>query len=766
MSIFNNKWKMNIVMVVVLAMLMQIVVPMVTGLVFAEGEEGPKDLGDIFTTVTVQVNGVTVNDDITIIDIEKEMHVLLLLEWKIDDDTDDEMKLVSGDYAEIQVPQAFERIVGKESGDVKFGDETVGTYELGENGVLRITFNNVLESKKDRYGEVGVLLEFDKREFEDDAAQEIIFEGPISTNFTITAKPGGDTSLLSKWGEPDAAINAKYINYVIDVNTSLEKLNNAKVEDVIPVGLELEGEIEVYELTVGYTGMITEGNKVNSVDKFPVELVETNKAYRIKYKTKIIAYPEGGYINNASLTDDGEIKKEASFPIDKITRGDLILKRGEANKNGKNSTEIKWEIDINTAEDTLTNVSMEEQLPSGVSFKDGSIKIYKLKKSGTSWVKDGDVTANFEPVNNEILTFPLSLGTIDQVYRIVFDTTIDNAEEYKISTEFENEAKLLINSKVEDSAKAEVTITKGTLIEKSGKETTSYNEPHITWTIHVNKANHYIKNATLTDVIGDGHKLRNGSIKIGNEELPVGGTEFPRITEQSDDGFVIEFGDINNSYTITYITDITDPNATVYPNEATLGGSGLKGDGITGDGIGNGTISSGTGDTKPSVSNSYIKSTLTNKTLGTDDNQITYNGIDYDKKTMSWKITIDAKKEALKSLVITDSFTPEKSMVFLNDTLRVVNVSGELIQDSNYTVTDYEEGGFVIDFNFNPAQKSKFEIYYKTSFDPVTVLDKKGTLNTGRQYTNTAVFTGTTVDITNVEKPIGSIEKPVTVFVK
>lgn len=202
------------------------------------------------------------------------------------------------------------------SGDLKFGDEVVGSYEITEDGYLKVVFNEHLEDKTERKGKVGFLVEFNLNEFKDDASQTIKFKDPIDKEFTITAKPGGETSSISKSGRPDADINPEYINWVIDVNTSLDKLDNAIVEDIIPEGLELDFEnIEIYELKVGYEGKITEGDKIDTlnleqIDKgFKFEIGETNKAYRIKYKTKIVDYPADGY-NNKAILKYGEDKKK------------------------------------------------------------------------------------------------------------------------------------------------------------------------------------------------------------------------------------------------------------------------------------------------------------------------------------------------------------------------------------------------------------------------------------------------------------------------
>lgn len=722
-------------------------------------EEEKTNLGNIFTSAKLTVDNSEIDED-AIIEIKDKMEVKLELDWKLEDSVD----LKSGDFAKIEIPRAFKGVSDRMDGDLKFGNEIVGSYEITNDGYLKVVFNDKLVNKKERKGEVGFLLEFNLKEFEDDASQTIKFEDPINKEFTITAKPGGETSLIFKSGRPDADINPEYINWVIDVNTSLEKLDNAIVEDIIPEGLELDfGRIEIYELKVGYEGKITEGDEIETLnpeqtDKgFKVGIGKTNKAYRIKYKTKIVDYPAEGYTNEVILKDGNKVKATDKFKIDKITRGSLIEKSGwlnGANKDGKNPTGVIWQIDINKAEQNLKNASIGDNIPNGLTLKDNAMRVWELIKKDNEWKYRKEITEDLRKDGK--LKFPLELGDVEgTAYRIVFETDIEYGTEYKPSLEFENTATLKEGDEEVDSDKDEVTVSRDTLLEKNGTETTSYGNPEITWTIHVNKANHSIKNATITDTIGEGLKLRHGSIKVNGKEVPVGGDEYPRLVEQEDNSFILELGNIDSYYKIEYITDVTDPNLKSYSNKVEL-----KGDGLTGDGIENGTITKEP-SVNPSVNNDYSKSRADkNKEI----NGIKYDGLNYKEKTMSWLIAVDAKKELITELTITDTFDPEGSMVFMEDTLKIIkkvnNQDVVLVRDTDYALIPKGKDGFELKFK-GELDRTKYEIYYKTSFDPDVILDKEvnGKLNGTKIYINKAKFEGKTKDVNDKEKVIETPDK-------
>lgn len=119
---------------------------------------------------------------------------------------------------------------------------------------------------------------------------------------------------------------------------------------------------------------------------------------------------------------------------------------------------------------------------------------------------------------------------------------------------------------------------------------------------------------------------------------------------------------------------------------------------------------------------------------------------------MSWRISVNAIKEEVTELTITDSFLPDKTMKLIPDTLRVVVGSGSgtsiLTQGTDYVLTDNGVGGFAIEFigNHKPLNRALYRVYFKTTFDVNEVLAGVGSLNSGLKYINKANFKGKTTD--------------------
>lgn len=330
---------------------------------------------------------------------------------------------------------------------------------------------------------------------------------------------------------------------------------------------------------------------------------------------------------------------------------------------------------------------------------------------------------------------------------------------------FQNKAELKVVVDGEDGEKEELelgtstataTVQRDPVIIKTGKEITSYNNdyPIVEWTITINKANHHIYGAILTDNIGSGLELIDDTIEIFNssgDEVGIveDGEGYPRILTKNEDKMEIGFGNINSSYTIKYQTKIISTDRNTFENKASLRGTGRHGIGV------------GPGE-------EYIEYDVEKDVNVLPDNEISNNyyksavKINYVDKTMEWKIVVDAKKEAIESLKITDIFEPSGSMVFLEAGFTVKKGEDILIIDTDYTLEPKGKDGFVLEFSKDVGKLGKgyYEITYKTSFDPNIVITGGGTINNSSKYKNkaelevtvkNAVGEGTTDLIKNIE---------------
>lgn len=94
----------------------------------------------------------------------------------------------------------------------------------------------------------------------------------------------------------------------------------------------------------------------------------------------------------------------------------------------------------------------------------------------------------------------------------------------------------------------------------------------IDWIMEVNVKREYLADITITDEIGEGHELVEGSIRLYNYtkeewlDLPDGVKSFT----SSKNGFSIELYDYGEMYLVYYKTEITDSTKADFTNKATL----------------------------------------------------------------------------------------------------------------------------------------------------------------------------------------------------
>lgn len=682
----------------------------------------PKDLGNIFTLLSLKINGVEATDD-QVVEINDGTTVTLDYTWNtIGKDVN------PGDFSQIQVPDTFKLDRNFQDKDIELNNGiVVGTYSL-INNMLRFEFNEgIREAGVVENGIVGFGVKFNVEKFQEDVVEEISFNDLGGKTIRIIGKPTITISSISKRGRADSNQDAKEITWTIDVgNPSGNEILNPKLTDIIPEGLEFEAaSVKVYELIVGLSGDVSQGAEVQLSSQIVGQNFEINfdsmkayKGYRVEYTTKITDYSKTKFTNNAVLTyDDKNLPAKATVNLQKS---------GSIEKDGEyigNDT-IQWWIDVNKSRGSINEAIVRDTLPTGLTLTPNSIEIFKLTQNAGDWSES--------PSDKTATEFPINLGSLEpsHAYRIKFKTKIDysivNGGNYQKTNKFTNKT-ILYDGEVEiEEDQKTVTVTRASILEKTGNYSgfnSGSDTPKLNWKITVNKANDSIENAIVKDRLPAGLTIDKADIVVKNSA----GTDVTAnvtITVPANDGssatdITINLGNINESYTIEYTTKIIDFSIDTFRNSVSLEGTG------------------GTPIVKP---------ISPPKTIYTKS----FNGINYNEKTMDWKISLDPKREAISELTITDSF-PNKGLILLANTLKVKVGSTLLVEGIDYTlspntengVTGYEKG-FILVFgesaNSLPINR-KLEINYTTSYNPEAGIDP----NTANGlHINRVLFTGKT----------------------
>lgn len=422
-----------------------------------------------------------------------------------------------------------------------------------------------------------------------------------------------------------------------------------------------------------------------------------------KLDENVVTNPGGG-----TISIPGE---ETIPPVEieiKPTVNSAIEKEGYFD-NPYNPSEIIWNVDINKALDSLTGVTVVENLPAGTQLT--GVRIYPVEVDlfgnvvsvGTTPLSPSEYTV--DPVTGNV-TF---LNGIDTAYRIEYHTQITDKPAAGGQQSYTNEATLQATDLIDITTSSSVEAQFGKALEKVSSVYDPVNQI-FRWTIyynfnesHITENNAYIIDTYDTSVM----ELILASVTLNWVDFDENGTpsnggvlqegvDYEIIT--STDGFRINFlHDIDRAVEIgysTHVNGVVDDNITIT--------NGVE------DGGGN---SGGSGGT---VIGQGLHKTVAN--------------VDHSTNTITWEITVNRNNNNMHNWVLTDGFTPGPPVQVFWPSSGNISITDDYIGDyvlqegTDYTVSYTSNGtattGFVISFINSYAETNhNFTIRYTTVYD-------------------------------------------------
>ncbi|WP_062106331.1 Cna B-type domain-containing protein [Bacillus niameyensis] len=493
-------------------------------------------------------------------------------------------------------------------------------------------------------------------------------------------------------GEPfteDSLLDPKD-EFYLKLDWHLKNGHNYKTGDIeifsLPKGIkiieEMTGELEDPSGEVVATYKITTDKKVElTFTNFVETHSNVNGWLQIisKLDEENVEVEDGEAIIDP-IGEEGNIR----IPIEQGNKEKTIEKKGTPNK-GYNADEIRWEVIINKLKTSLTNAKVTDTLPAGTEYKEGSLKVIKLRVDlyGNVLGDGEEVDVTGETVVDGELIIPL--GDIKDAYRIEYVTTVTDDDK----KEFTNKA-VFSDDELEDvEANSKVTINRGEAIKKKAAKSYNPKTGIIEWEIEFN-----YNQKSLTDVILKDAWTPKGKMEFVEESLlfqevtinedgqahPTGeAVKLPAGAElvKGEDQFEVTSITTDKAYKVTYQTKVKD---------RVLDGFNIANT------AGFGNVSTGSG--------ANVGTYYGSKSAGT---------IDYKNKTIDWKIEINHDEYPMENISITD--TLGNGLTLKKDTINIT-VDGKKHED--YTLSG--DNPFKIDFPANFTTDKKIVITYKTDY--------------------------------------------------
>ncbi|MBD2843679.1 LPXTG cell wall anchor domain-containing protein [Paenibacillus sp. IB182496] len=238
---------------------------------------------------------------------------------------------------------------------------------------------------------------------------------------------------------------------------------------------------------------------------------------------------------------------------------------------------------------SIIAVKYEFALPNGHSYGDKHAFVFDVPEELDIYEAITDEKILF--AGQEMGTFSVSMdGQVSILFNSFIETHSNISGSLEVLSQIREdvvvtEDRVVTVTPIEGQASKQIPLRfdySGNTIDKRGVPDRGYNAAQIEWEIDFNKAMDEIANARLSDPIPSGQQLVPDSIKLyelisrldGSVELgaEVSGPAIGTTDEGED--FAIALGDIKRAYRVVFATELTDGDATSYPNEAFLSGDG------------------------------------------------------------------------------------------------------------------------------------------------------------------------------------------------
>ncbi|MBU5483231.1 LPXTG cell wall anchor domain-containing protein [Clostridium sp. MSJ-11] len=676
--------------------------------------------------------------------VDKKSEIRVSYDWSIPNDE----TVKEGDFYTMQLPSQI-HITQDINEEITDGGNKIADVHIGTDGNVKITFSEYESQESDVTGSFYANCNFRESDIENENSVSLTFnlqgsEKPVIINVNFGEPAPVDNSVEEPENQ-DPSTNES-INEPVDITDKFQFITGVKLTD--GDGNPLEGNVDKKsEIRVSYDWSIPNDETVKEGDFYRMQLppqihivqdinqpindddgnkiadmhIGTDGSVKITF-TKYASEHSNvkGYIYASCHFKEEEIGNENPVKITFNLQGDAkpvtievdfeqpapvdtsIIKYGEYNSS---TNEITWKVEVNREKVKVKDAVIKDDIPIGQQYVEGSTEFDGNPTSdGFTYIK----AAYGDSSKTGTLTYKFNDVIDKTTHTITFKTKVTDPKAFeshgKVTRQY-NKAILIHDGTSTESNDAYVEVNIN-YINKSGWY--SGERKQIDWTININNNAQSITNAKVTDNIPEGLTLDESSVKVDGKS----------VSDYTYNNNIFEYtfkGTINEPHTITFSTDVTDPdaynsnNAKYYENEAILTGEGVPGD------------AKGTG------------------TVGVPTSIIQKQGINYDASTsiITWRITVNTNKILIgKGAVVTDHIPIGQQYVEGS-----TEFDGKPITDGfTYTKAldgDKEKTGTLI-YRFNgPIDKTTHTIIFKTKITDPNVY----AANTSKDYHNTATLT-------------------------
>jgi len=482
----------------------------------------------------------------------KDANIKIHFDWLLSNSED----IKDGDYYTYKLPEYFSihnpvtDILKNDDGDV------LGSFTLGVDGILTVSFNDKAENLSDRQGTIDLRTELN-------ITTETV---EIPTN--ITDKDDEEIKIVIPVVKAD--INKKGIiesdntvTWTIIANEERRDLRNAVITDNLPEGLSVwfhqyyvMNDAGDWELApAGFFQAWQDGDKY--MYKFSSEIM--NKPVKIILKMKVEDKGKKEFLNKVTITGDNFISNSSEASVSFNDKNNYKYCTDYDLNTGKFNWEIKatYTNDGGVLKDWMYSRYGDPNTANHYLLKD-SIKVYDEDGNlvpSSKW-SFSEEAADFKKKDGEYVHFTLKFED-KGLYKITY-TTQSFEVPTPIKTDLMNTAVVIDGKETDEISGGEKPDVEGTLgIEKvaTGK---NFADNTLDWKVTLNKNRLLMKNAVITDKFSTLAGTNKSALQLIESTLQVvanDGTTDKPLTEGTD--YLLKRIDGDSDYTTGFIIELS-----------------------------------------------------------------------------------------------------------------------------------------------------------------------------------------------------------------
>lgn len=373
------------------------------------------------------------------------------------------------------------------------------------------------------------------------------------------------------------------INWTVTINKNRVHITDAVFEDTIPQGVTYKaGSFKLNNVSVTPTvsDSIISYNLGNISDKMTITYTTTiNNDFNELFSNN----DNLEFKNNVKLSGGG-ITGDPSDSATQYIRSQVIEKSVLENYDYETRT-VKWQIVVNRNKMPLTNATITDTIPFGMTFLPDTFTVDNLKVT----LGDNQYTIHGDNDLENRDSFNYTFPSTSNEHIITFETKVKEAyllQSNNLNKElsFKNDSGITSNGFTGNPKVSATATMQNNIVKKSGvREGLDY----VKWSIPINHNLLNIENMTITDELQEGLSLDLDSVKlykanIDGNGLFTKGNEI-NLTDNSDyffsynkDTRIFTFtfnSHTNEAYQLEFLTDVL-VNSIKINNEISFNGSG------------------------------------------------------------------------------------------------------------------------------------------------------------------------------------------------